>query len=92
MPWDGREGKHLEMFLRAAPDITAEQFRGFLRSRFKSEVNHSERASQWIDWVTSYAAGPIDRFGKPMSAHSNGKVAVQPKPKILRYPGDKGED
>jgi hypothetical protein len=92
MPWDGREGKHLEMFLRAAPDITAEQFRRFLRSRFKSEVNHSERASQWIDWVTSYAAGPIDRFGKPMSAHSNGKVAVQTKPKILRYPGDKGED
>lgn len=64
MPWDGREGKHLEMFLRAAPDITAAQFRGFLRNRFKSEVNHSERASQWIDWVASYAAGPIDRFGK----------------------------
>jgi uncharacterized protein YdaU (DUF1376 family) len=92
MPWDGREGKHLEMFLRAAPDITAEQFRRFLRNRFKSEVNHGERASQWIAWVTNYAQGPMDRFGKPMSAHSNGKVAVQPKPKILRYPGDKGED
>ena len=72
MPWDGREGKHLEMFLRAAPDITAEQFRGFLRNRFKSEVNHGERASQWIAWVTNYAQGPMDRFGKPMSAHSNG--------------------
>jgi hypothetical protein len=64
MPWDGREGKHLEMLLRAIPNMTAEQFRGFLRNRYKSEVNHSERASQWIDWVTSYAAGPIDRFGK----------------------------
>ena len=68
MPWDGREGKHLEMFLRAAPDITAHQFRGFLRNRFKSEVNHGERASMWIQWVTSYAAGPMDRFGKTIGA------------------------
>jgi hypothetical protein len=68
MPWDGREGKHLEMFLRAAPHITAEQFRGFLRNRFKSEVNHGERASQWIAWVTNYAQGPMDRFGKTIGA------------------------
>ena len=68
MPWDGREGKHLEMFLRAAPDITAAQFRGFLKNRYRSEVNHGERPSQWIDWVTSYAAGPMDRFGKTIGA------------------------
>jgi hypothetical protein len=68
MPWDGREGKNLEMFLRAAPHITAEQFRGFLRNRFKSEVNHGERASQWIAWVTNYAAGPMDRFGKTIQS------------------------
>jgi DNA-binding transcriptional regulator GbsR (MarR family) len=71
MPWDGREGKALGMFLRAAPDITLEQFTGFLRSRFKSEVNHGERASQWIAYVTSYAAGPMDRFGKTIG-ESNG--------------------
>ena len=70
MPWDGREGKQLEMFLRAAPEITAAQFREFLRNRFKSEVNHGERCSMWIQWVTSYAAGPMDRFGKTI--HKNG--------------------
>jgi uncharacterized protein YdaU (DUF1376 family) len=70
MPWDGREGKHLEMFLRAAPDITAKQFRGFLRNRFKSDVNHGERASQWIAWVTNYAQGPMDRFGKTIGTKS----------------------
>lgn len=71
MPWDGREGKQLEMFLRAAPNITATQFRGFLRNRFKSEVNHGERCSMWIQWVTSYAAGPMDRFGKTI--HTQGE-------------------
>ena len=74
MPWDGREGQHLDMFLRAAPQITAQQFRGFLRNRFKSEVNHGERASMWIDWVTNYAAGPMDRFGKTIgNGGSNGE-------------------
>ena len=77
MPWDGREGKHLEMFLRAAPEITAEQFRGFLRNRYKSEVNHGERPSQWIDWVTSYAAGPMDRFGKTLGSESNGTPKIR---------------
>ena len=67
MPWDGREGKQLEMFLRAAPDITAAQLRGFLRNRFQSDVNHGERPSMWIQWVTSYASGPIDRYGKTVS-------------------------
>ena len=78
MPWDAREGKQLEMFLRAAPDITAEQFRGFLRNRFKSEVNHGDRCSMWIQWVTSYAAGPKDRFGKTIHANGgNGNGANQ---------------
>lgn len=86
MPWDGREGKQLEMFLRAAPDITADQFRGFLRNRFKSEVNHGERCSMWIQWVTSYAAGPMDRFGKTITTQE--PKNQQPKPKILSRPGE----
>ncbi len=86
MPWDGREGKHLEMFLRAAPEITATQFKGFLRNRFKSEVNHGERASMWIDWVTSYAAGPMDKYGKTIGTGETKQS--QPKPKILSRPGE----
>jgi hypothetical protein len=72
LPWDGREGKALGMFLSAAPNVTIEQFTGFLRNRFKSDVNHGERASQWIAWVTSYAAGPMDRFGKTITVNSVG--------------------
>ena len=77
MPWDGREGKHLEMFLRAAPQITLPQFRGFLNNRAKSEVNHGERPSQWIDWVTSYSAGPMDKFGKTIGG-TNGANHISP--------------
>lgn len=84
MPWDGREGKHLDMFLRAAPEITAEQFRGMLRNRYRSpDVNHGERCSTWIGAITSYAAGPIDKYGKTIDAH------LSSAPKIRLYkPGE----
>ncbi len=64
MPWGPMEGKQLGMWLREAPHVTTEQFKGFLRGRFKSDVNHGERPAQWIRWVTSYAQ-PVDRFNKP---------------------------
>jgi len=62
MPWGPAEGKQLSMWLREAPHITLEQFRGFLRNRFRSDVNHGERPCQWIRWITSYGPGPTDRF------------------------------
>ena len=87
MPWDGREGKHLEMFLRAAPEITAAQFRGFLLNRFKSDVNHGERASMWIQWVTNYAAGPMDRFGKTIGGENGRPDQNHPSPTKQRIDG-----
>ena len=78
MPWGPMEGKQLGMWLREAPHITLDQFTGFLRARFKSDVNHSERPSQWIRWVTCYASGPIDRFGKPLQENAHGT----PKPSV----------
>jgi uncharacterized protein YdaU (DUF1376 family) len=72
MPWGPMEGKQLGMWLREAPHITLEQFTGFLRCRFKSDVNHGERPSQWIRWITSYGNGPIDRYGKPLQENGNG--------------------
>lgn len=69
MPWGAAEGKNLELWLRSTPSTSADQFRIFLRNRCKSEdVTHSERPSKWIGSVTSYAAGPLDRFGKPLTA------------------------
>jgi len=67
MPWDGAEGKQLGMYLRSSPNVTVEQFTGFLRHRFKSEVTHSQRPSRWISYVTNYANGPIDRFSQPLT-------------------------
>jgi hypothetical protein len=71
MPWDGREGKNLEMFLRASPTVTAEQFGRFLRRRFGSEVNTAERPAIWLTFLTSYGNGPLDRFGKPLPVRLN---------------------
>ena len=72
MPWDAKEGKQLEMWLRSAPAVTIEQFTAMLRNRFKSGVNHGERPSAWINRVTVYANGPVDNFGKPIGS-SNGQ-------------------
>lgn len=66
MPWDGSEGAQLGMWESANPKVTTEQFTMFLRNRFKSEVNHSERPSKWIRNITSFANGPLNEYGKPI--------------------------
>jgi hypothetical protein len=74
MPWDGAEGAQLGMWMSASPNTTVEQFHGFLINRYKSEVNHAERPSKWMRSITSYAAGPLNQYGKPMNgANGNGK-------------------
>jgi hypothetical protein len=76
MPWDGSEGKQLAMWMASSPNVTVEQFTVFLRNRFKSEVVHSERPSRWIGSITSYAAGPLNKFKQPMeAANGNGRQA-----------------
>jgi uncharacterized protein YdaU (DUF1376 family) len=81
LPWDGSEGKALGMFLSASPNLDLEAFVGLLRSRFKSEVNHSDRPSKWIRSASSFASGPLDRYGKPMNpngGNGNGKANNSP--------------
>lgn len=73
MPWGPAEGRNLEMWLRESPQTTLEQFKAFLRNRWKSEVNHAERPSRWIGNVTGYAAGPLDKFGRPINGGNNGQ-------------------
>lgn len=77
MPWGPMEGKQLGMWLREAPHIDVETFKGFLRGRFKSEVNHGERPAQWIRWVTQYGTA-VDRFNKPITETVNGKKSGVP--------------
>ena len=71
MPWGPAEGRNLEMWLRESPNTTIEQFTGFLRNRFRSDVNHSERPSRWIGNITNFASGPIDKYGKPKEMQSH---------------------
>jgi hypothetical protein len=75
MPWGAPEGQALEIWLRESPTTTIEQFTGYLRNRFKSDVNHTERPSVWIRKVTNYATESVDRFNIPKSnggANGNG--------------------
>jgi hypothetical protein len=72
MPWGPAEGKQLGMWLREAPHVTLEQFTGFLRNRYKSDVNHGERPCQWLKWITSYGPGPVDRFKNTAQEEGNG--------------------
>jgi hypothetical protein len=66
-PWDGREGKLLEGFLKANRSWALEVCLGCVRNRFASEANHSERPSRWIADLSSYASSPLDRFRRPLS-------------------------
>jgi uncharacterized protein YdaU (DUF1376 family) len=65
MTWDGSEGKQLSSLLASNPTLNLEQFQGILRNRSRSAVVHSERPRKWLGNATDYAAGPLDKFGKP---------------------------
>jgi hypothetical protein len=64
-PWDGGEAKQLSLLLAANPVLSADAFERLLLARSASEVNHSERPKVWLDRLTDYAGGPLDRYGKP---------------------------
>jgi uncharacterized protein YdaU (DUF1376 family) len=67
MPWGPAEGRNLEMWLKESPNTSLPQFKDFLRNRFRSAVNHTERPSRWIGNVTNFAGGPLDKFGHPVN-------------------------
>jgi hypothetical protein len=81
--WSGREGKALGMLLGANPRLTADGVTRLLACRERSQVNHSDRPGLWIEYLSSYRRGPIDRF-KISQNEGNGKS--QPKPKIYSPP------
>ena len=91
MPWGAPEGKSLEMWLKESPNTTIDQFREYLRNRFRSEVNHTERPSIWLRRVTDYATEPQDRFGKPKSLNglvTNGHAPKSPPSDAWMSQGD----
>jgi hypothetical protein len=78
MPWGPPEGKALGIWLRASPTTTVEQFTGYLRNRFKSDANHTDRPSKWIHNITSYATEPLNKFNQPQSLNG-GNAHVKPE-------------
>ena len=76
MPWGPAEGRNLAMWLKESPTTTVEQFTLWLRNRFKSDVNHSERPSRWIGNVTNFANSPIDTYGKPKNSNGGKNVPI----------------
>lgn len=74
MPWGPADAAQLAALLRKAPTLTVEQFTGFLRNRFKSQVTHCDDPHTWLASVGKYANGPLDRYSKPMDGEetSNG--------------------
>lgn len=76
MPWSAGEAKQMASLLSANPNLTEEDFRKLLRNRHKSQVNHSQRPRTWLENVTDYANGPLDKFGKPA------ETVIEVKPMI----------
>ena len=62
--WDGSEGRALTKVLAANPGWTAAQLETMARNRFASEVA-ADRPRAWLPILGTYAAGPLDRYGKP---------------------------
>jgi hypothetical protein len=64
-PWAGPEAKMLSQLLKDNPSWTYDQIRRMVWNRFRSE-NHprSEAPRRWLNNVSAYIDGPLDRFGK----------------------------
>lgn len=71
MAWSASEGKQLSELLSANPLLTLPQFQDLLRHRSRSQVNHAERPRVWLGRATDYAAGPLDKFNKPVDPNNN---------------------
>jgi hypothetical protein len=69
--WNGREGSALGKLLAANPKLTLEGFTRLLKHRRDSEaVNLTARPCTWLERVTDYGMGPLDRYGKPLVSPS----------------------
>ena len=80
-PWDGSDAKALDRLLKAKPDLTPPRFRELLACRERSDVNHDERPRVWLERLTDYAGGPLDRFRLPTGPPGprDGIRSVQPE-------------
>lgn len=90
MPWDGSEAKRLNEWLKACPTLTLANLQTMLDNRSRSDIVQSHRPRTWIQSLTDYANGPVDRYGKPINARpseaSAGSMRSRDKLEAI-YPG-----
>jgi uncharacterized protein YdaU (DUF1376 family) len=68
LTWSASDGKALQDLLQAAPKMSIGEFRSLLQARAHSDVNPADLPRTWLRDVKKFAAGPLDRFGKPLRA------------------------
>jgi hypothetical protein len=64
-PWNGRDAKALDTFLKANPSWEVETIKTLVTNRFDSEVNQADPAYTWLPQLQKYAL-PLDRWGRPV--------------------------
>lgn len=68
-PWDGSDAKQLDSIIKSKPDLTPEKFHDWLISYAKSEnINPAARPRVFLTKISDYAAGPLNKFGRPDAA------------------------
>jgi len=64
--WDGSDAKQLSALLKAKPDLDEEKFESWLSNYADSEnINRADRPRVFLPKISSYAAGPLTKFGRP---------------------------
>lgn len=63
-PWGPAEAGQLGQLLRTIPNVTLPELELMVRNHFRSEGITPENPRAWLANLTSYGAGPLDKFGK----------------------------
>lgn len=67
--WGKRESAVLRELLKSGPDLQLSVFKRCLQNRAQSDVNPADLPHTWLRDVLRFAAGPLDRYGKPLRVH-----------------------
>lgn len=75
----GKDGTQIRQFLANHPDWIQSMWRVALNHRKTSVERYlvgsrTEPLWKWVGSLDNYAAGPLDRFGKPVEGSGNGKT------------------